>query len=239
MSKIKGVYLLVGALFIIGGFTVTLAEEITTTASYSGLINGQAFSGTGTGSSNTLTGMSQGSATFTGIPPSYSMMEYGKSWKCKHHKCIAVEVEGAVNLFTLTDGNYDEDLTVTYPNGDVLTVHAEVRRNGNNQHLDFTMNGNYSGPTDIVAVEGAVEGGEATWYPAGPGQMTTYEVETLVRANGERFNIVKTSTVTFSNPDAVLPSEQTLSVIPSVYTVISQGNTVQLTLNTMSVVRPR
>ena len=235
MSKIKGVYLLVGALFIIGGFTVTLAEEITVTDTYSCLINGHTFTGSGTGLANTLTGMIECSATFTGVPSSFSIMDYGRSWRCKHHKCVAVEVEGAVNLFTLTGGNYDEDLTVTYPNGDVLTVHAEVRRNGNIQHLDFTMNGEYSGPTDIAAVEG----GEAIWYPAGPGQMTTYEVETLVRANGERYNIVKTSTVTFSNPNAVLPREQTLSVIPSVYIVETQRGTVQLTLHTMSVVRPR
>ena len=118
-----------------------------TVDSISGTINGQTLEGI----AYLEEGREIGQIVFDDPPPSGFISMYGKSWKCKCHKKVALPEPDAINLYRY--GDYEVHSRMTYPTGDVIITFAEIKNWDNPEVRRCLMiNGNYTGRTDAITV---------------------------------------------------------------------------------------
>lgn len=191
-----------------------LSSMVTTSLSLSATINGHSFTVTGTGAAYPYLGQMVTTMTFSSSPEDYHPLCYGKTWKCKRcHKAFALELDGGMNLYTLTQGNFDTHMTKTYSHGaeGTLTISAQIRMtSATHSHTDAQITGYYTGPIDAVDVLAS----HPTLYPAGPGEIIAEDVETVVMSDDDTIQISTYEEISFVDTTAEMPFRQEMSITP-------------------------
>ena len=233
-AKILSMVLTVIAVFLM--FTAMCAPVsakrpiiITTSETISGTINGQTFTGSGTGVAYLLEGREVGTVTFQDFPAGFHPFVFGKSWKCVCHKAVALELDGGMNLWTLARGNYDVETTMTFPNGDVIICVAQVRKVGDYaMNRCLSLNGTYTGPTDLVSMLPRV----TIMRPAGPGKVIEEGTRQVVMSDGSIMQVKVYEEITFVNTTTELPFEQIMTYTPINASWTPENFTLQLEIKT-------
>jgi hypothetical protein len=190
--------------------TPTLSSTVTLITTINGNINGVQFIGQGTGIGYPREGRTTGVTIFDKFPSDYTP-SYGKCWKCVHHKSMALEISGGMNLYTLGGGNYDSYYVETYPTGETITVTAQVRTpQADLQIVTQNRTGTYTGPTDVVELLPF----ELIMHPAGHGKIVIDGDYNVVRSNGSQVNVKWYEEIYFVDPSVELPFEQILTFNP-------------------------
>ena len=179
-----------------------LADPVQIVASYSGQINGVAVNATATGQMDTSgTSLNHFEISFASIPSSISPFIAGNCWNSSYHASGALALGGAANLFTLSGGNYIAGRTVrwgTLP-GDEIVFVATVSTSGGIMTSNQSVNGTYSGPTDVIGVTDY----QMVWAQVDATTIEVISTATLLRSNGESFDAQITSV--YSGLSAQMP----------------------------------
>jgi hypothetical protein len=116
---------------------------------YAGNINGSSFTGSGTGTIDTDTGLSNGTINYSGFPLTFAA-PLCRSWRCKHHQ-LSTPLSG-----TSADSSWNTLQTINFSgaaSGQIVTaatVSPGSAQGTSTQHSTF--NGNYSGPVNVLRV---------------------------------------------------------------------------------------
>lgn len=153
---------------------------------WSGQLNQQDISGTGTLLTNTENGRMHGDGEFTNYPRDVSLLVSGVSWFCVSCSNKFRTIGSAENIVSFTGGNYvaTRDLVLTDINGKVI---GKISLEGTAKQVDpanFNINvkidGTFKGPTDIERVSDY-------WFPLthdGKGKVVGQYVQSLFPTAG-------------------------------------------------------
>lgn len=173
---------------ILASSTLSSADSFSLTGQYTGSVNGSAIAATATGQLDvTGNGTNHVTVDFQSIPGSLNPFALGNSWSSSYCSMALLPVNGALNLFGLSGGDFTAGRTVTWPSlpGEQIVVMTNFSTTGNNMSYTSTVNGTYTGPTDIVNVIDY----KMVWTQLSPTSIGITATAELVRANGSSFPV--------------------------------------------------
>lgn len=216
-----------GALAILGGVLGLPAQAtVPFQGTVSGAINGTAFAISIAGSADPATG--HVIADYSGIPifirKIIIKMNCFITFGCRSH---ALESGGALNLLSVTGGNFQRTATVTFPTGEVLTMLHNVTNGPGGLTCVATANGTLPVelPTDVVTIDDF----EELWQQSGPGSLTAtsqryYRVNGVPKQYTWNFGVTYSGSVAMPFPETAR-STGNISVYDPVLNVLHQEST--------------
>ncbi len=193
-------------------FITRKGKTITLLTSISGEINGVEFIAYGQGKANLERGISTSRIVYRNFPQDFSPI-LCRSWKCKHHLHIALEVEGGRNLFTISQKtgvcDYDIFETIYYPDGEIFT-YGKVRILPTYQIVISRFDGWYRGPIDVKEQEPY----EEILIPAGRGRIYIKGKRKVIFADRSDIKIRWDGEIVFLDKSVELPYEEILFYKP-------------------------
>jgi hypothetical protein len=127
---------------------------------YTGQVNGDPIEAIVSGDMDTTgSSLNHFELEFKSIPSSLNPFAVTNSWNSSYHGAGVLPVSNkygdALNLFDLSGGNYFASRTVSWPSwpGEQIVLTANVSTVGGVMTAtDATVNGTYTGPTDLIGV---------------------------------------------------------------------------------------
>jgi hypothetical protein len=158
------------------------------TGQYTGQVNSVPIAASATGQLE-VTGNSLNSIqiAFQSIPSSLDPLALGNSWATSYCALAVLPSGGALNLFDLSGGNFTAGRTSKWPSlpGEQIVVGTQMSTTGSAMTYTSTVNGTYTGPTDLVAVNGYT----MLWTQLSPTSIQVTATASLLRANGQSFEV--------------------------------------------------
>lgn len=186
----------------------------------SGNINGIDFTASGSGEADTDKGTTKAMLQYTRFPEDFTPLRC-KSWKCVHHPAIAIEIEGGLNMYSITKGNYDLVQTIRYPDNQVIYASSQIRRIEPDTQIAISrFDGVCKGRVDVVKQMPYDE----IISPSGTGAANFHGQRTIVFEDGEQMVIRWDGTFYFVDRNAVLPFDQVVHYESLVATRFSRSN---------------
>jgi len=126
--------------------------------------------------------------SFITIPNNFNPFAATNSWNSSYHGVAALPISNkygdAVNLFDLSGGNYFAGRTVRWSSlpGEQIVLTANVTTSaGIMTANDATVNGTYTGPTDLIGVVDY----QMLWTQIDPTTVEIISTASLLRTNGQ------------------------------------------------------
>lgn len=178
---------------------------------YTGQINGSDITATVSGNIDTTGSVvNHFELTFAQpLPGNFNPFAVTNSWKSSYHGAAVFPVTNthgtAVNLFDLSGGNYLAGRTVRWASlpGEQIVLTADVTTSGGVMTANnATVNGTYSGPTDLIGVIDY----ETVWTQIDPTTIEVISTAKLLRENGLTLDATVTSV--YSGLSSQMPTRQ-------------------------------
>lgn len=190
---------------------VVLAIPLQIAGTYTGQINGSPIEATVSGNMDTTGAvLNHFELTFTQpIPNNFNPFAVTNSWKSSYHGAAVFPVSNnygtAVNLFDLSGGNYIASRTVRWDSlpGEQIVLTGDVTTSGGVMTANnATVNGTYSGPTDLIGVTDY----EMVWTQIDLTTIKVISTAKLLRENGLTLDATVTSV--YSGLSSQMPTRQ-------------------------------
>ncbi|USN98074.1 MAG: hypothetical protein H6810_07745 [Phycisphaeraceae bacterium] len=203
----RGISMTLTSLLAVSAGGLLAQGGVNLSGTYSGSINGDAFTATSTGWLEAADGSGYASIDFDHMPDGYAWQLPAGCWVCFICCNGRLELASAQNMFTVTGGNYSFERTITYSDSSQVTLSGSVAYDdiSNTLVYDVVWGGSCTIPlADIVDVAWPAE---ERFSQLGPGSISSHGATGVTLAGGGTMGMTFDGTITYAG-GGMLPFDE-------------------------------